>query len=125
MRRLARVGGLRAGGCRLWSSAYLRRRRRGFRRWRRRLGVWLRCRHGLGLLALTGLLPLRLRLALTVTGAGILVDKMLDHEQRRRPVVELFTPVGADIDAPLAAGRAGAFGFGQLVMPGLAGQVVR
>jgi hypothetical protein len=50
---------------------------------------------------------------------------MLDHEQRRRPVIELFAPVRADIDARLAAGRARAFGLGQLVMPGLPGQVVR
>ena len=113
------------GDYRLWSGVCLRRRRRGLRRRRRWLGVWLRCRHGLGLLARMGLLLLGLRLALTVTGAGILVDKMLDHEQRRRPVVELFAPVRADIDAHPAAGRAGAFGLGQLVMPGLAGQVVR
>ena len=85
----------------------------------------MRCRHELGLLTRTGLLSLGLRLAATVTGAGILVDKMLDHEQRRRPIVELFAPVRADIDAHLATGRAGALGLGQLVMPGLAGQVVR
>jgi len=53
------------------------------------------------------------------------VDEVLDHEQRRRPIIELFAPVCADIDAHLAAGRASALGLGQLVMPGLAGQVVR
>jgi hypothetical protein len=53
------------------------------------------------------------------------MDEMLDHEQRRRPVIELFTPVRADIDARLAASGANAFGLGQLVMPGLAGQVGR
>jgi hypothetical protein len=53
------------------------------------------------------------------------VDDVLDHKQRRRPVIELFAPVRADIDAHLAAGRAGAFGLGQLVMPGFAGQVGR
>lgn len=53
------------------------------------------------------------------------MDEVLDHEQRRRPVIELFTPVRADIDAHLAAGRTGALGLGQLVVPGLVGQVVR
>jgi hypothetical protein len=46
---------------------------------------------------------------------------MFDHEQRRRPVIELFTPVRADIDAHPAAGRTDALGRGQLVVPGLAG----
>jgi hypothetical protein len=53
------------------------------------------------------------------------VDEVLNHKQRRRPIIELFAPVRADIDAYLAAGRAGAFGLGQLVMPGLAAQAVR
>jgi len=53
------------------------------------------------------------------------VDEVLDHEQRRRPIIELFAPVRADIDASLAAARADALGLGQLVMPRLAGQVVR
>jgi len=49
------------------------------------------------------------------------VDEVLDHEQRRRPVIELFAPVGADIDAGLATSRTGALGLAQLVVPGLAG----
>ena len=53
------------------------------------------------------------------------MDKVLDHEQRRGPIVELFAPVGADVDAHMAAARAHALRLGQLVMPGLAGQVVR
>jgi hypothetical protein len=53
------------------------------------------------------------------------MDEVLDYVQRRRPVIELLAPVRADIDAQLAAGRAGAFGLGQRVMPGLARQVVR
>jgi hypothetical protein len=53
------------------------------------------------------------------------VHKVLDHEERRRPVIKLFAPVGADIGARLAAGRADALGLGQLVMPGFAGEVVR
>jgi hypothetical protein len=53
------------------------------------------------------------------------VYKVLYHEQRRRPVIELFAPICADIDAGLAAGRANALGLGQLVMPGLVGEVVR
>jgi hypothetical protein len=52
------------------------------------------------------------------------VDEVLDHKQRRRPVIELLAPIRADLDAQLAAGRAGAFGLGQLMMPALAGQVV-
>src|SRR4051812_28708029 len=47
---------------------------------------------------------------------------MLDHEQRRRPVVELFALVRADVDAHLAAALTHTLGLGQLVMPGLAGQ---
>jgi hypothetical protein len=50
---------------------------------------------------------------------------MLDHEHRRRPVIQLFAPVRADINTHLATGLAKAFGLGQLVMPRLAGQVVR
>jgi hypothetical protein len=50
---------------------------------------------------------------------------MFDHEQRRRPVAELFAPVHADVDAQLAAARTDALGLGQLVVAGLARQVVR
>jgi hypothetical protein len=46
---------------------------------------------------------------------------MLDHEQRRRSVIELFAPVHADVDAHLAAALAQALGLAQLVVPGLAG----
>jgi hypothetical protein len=53
------------------------------------------------------------------------VDDVLNEEQRRRPIFELFAPVRADIDARLAAARAKALGLGQLVMAGLARQVLR
>jgi hypothetical protein len=53
------------------------------------------------------------------------VDEVLDHEQRRRPIVELFAPVGADVDADLAAARTDLLGLGQLVVPRLAGQALR
>jgi hypothetical protein len=53
------------------------------------------------------------------------VDEVLDHEQRRRPVIKLFAPIRADVDTHLAAARADALGLSQLVMPGLAGQMVR
>jgi hypothetical protein len=52
------------------------------------------------------------------------VDEVLDHDQRRRTVLELFTLVHADVEAYLAAVRADPFGLGQLVMPALAGQVL-
>jgi hypothetical protein len=39
------------------------------------------------------------------------VDIVLDHEQRRRPIIELLAPVRADIDADLAAGRTDALGL--------------
>jgi len=39
------------------------------------------------------------------------VDEVLDHEQRRRPVIELFAPVRADIDAHLTAVRTDALGL--------------
>jgi hypothetical protein len=51
------------------------------------------------------------------------VDEVLDHDQRRRTVLELFALVHADVEAYLAATRADPFGLGQLVMPALAGQV--
>jgi hypothetical protein len=51
------------------------------------------------------------------------VDEVLDHEQRRRTVLELVAPVHADGEAQLAAAGADPFGLGQLVMPGLTGQV--
>src|SRR5262249_59221891 len=69
-------------------------------------------------------LALRVRLSLTATGAGVFVDEMLNDDQRRRPVVELFAPVRADVDAYLAAALTDALGLGQLVVPGLARQVV-
>jgi hypothetical protein len=50
---------------------------------------------------------------------------MLDHKQRRRPIIKLFTPVRADVDARLAAGRADTLGLGQLMVLGLAGQILR
>jgi hypothetical protein len=42
---------------------------------------------------------------------GVLVDIVLDHEQRRRPIIELLAPLRADIDADLAAGRTDALGL--------------
>jgi hypothetical protein len=53
------------------------------------------------------------------------VDEGLNDEQRRRPVVELFALVHADVDAHLAATLTEALGLGQLVVPGLAGQDLR
>jgi hypothetical protein len=50
---------------------------------------------------------------------------MLDHKQRCRPVIELLAPVGADVDADLAAVGTEALGLGQFVMSGFAGQVLR
>src|SRR5262249_59790696 len=118
LRLLARVSGLVAGGYRPWFSARQLRRGHGVRR-RRWLGFWFPRRHRLGLLGRVCLLSLGWRRPPAATGADIFVDEVLDHEQRRRPVIELFAPVRADIDAHLAAGRAGAVGLGQLVMPGL------
>src|SRR5262249_58637953 len=66
-----------------------------------------------------------LRLAFAARGTDVLVDEVLDHEQRRRPVVELFALVHADVDAHLAAPLADALGLGQLVVHGLTGQVFR
>jgi hypothetical protein len=71
------------------------------------------------------LLFLKLRLALAAAGADILVDEVLDHEQRRRPVVELFAPVRTDVDADLAATLTDALGLRQFVVLGLARQVLR
>jgi hypothetical protein len=53
------------------------------------------------------------------------VDEVLDHEQRRRPIVELFAPIRADVDTRLAAALTDAVGLGQFVVPGLARQVLR
>ena len=53
------------------------------------------------------------------------MDEVLDHEQRRRPIIELFTPICANINAHLATARAEALGLGQFVMPGLAWQMGR
>ena len=41
--------------------------------------------------------------------------------QRRRPIVELFAPVRADVDADLAAALTDTRGLGQLVVAWLAG----
>src|SRR5262245_41742545 len=49
---------------------------------------------------------------------------MLDDKQRSRSVIELLAPVGADVDADLAAVRTEALGLGQFMMPGFAGQVL-
>src|SRR5262249_53226614 len=120
LRLLARVRRLRAGGYRPWAGARRPRHGHGGRR-RRWLGVWFPRRHGLGLLGRVCLLSLGWRRPPTATGANVLVDEVLDHEQGRRPVIELLAPIRADIDAHLAASRAGAFGLGQFVMLGLAG----
>jgi RNA polymerase sigma factor (sigma-70 family) len=92
-RALLRVG---IGGCR-------RRRRNdggrcglgfGFGRWQ-----------GLGLLARPSVLPGGFRGQRAATRADVLVDEVLDHEQRRWPVLELFALVHADVDAHLTAAR--------------------
>lgn len=44
------------------------------------------------------------------------MDEVLDHKQRRRPIVELFAPICADIDTHPAAVRTDTLGFGQFVM---------
>jgi hypothetical protein len=122
---LVLVRGWPARASRVWLGVRLPYRGHRLRRRRRWLGIWLRRWRGLGLLARVYLLPWGLCPLLATARADVLVDKVLDHEQRRRPVIKLFALVCADIDAHLAAGRAGAFGLGQLVVPGLAGQVGR
>jgi hypothetical protein len=103
--RLARANRLRSHG-------------RQVQRW---LGICLRRWHGLGLLARVRWPPRGLGPPLATARADIFVDEVLDHEQARRPVIELLAPVRPDIDADLAAGRTGALDLGQFVVPGLAG----
>src|SRR5262249_56332927 len=92
----------------------VRRCRRGRRRW----GFWLLRRHGLRVRARSGLLSGGRRRPPAVTGADVLVDEVLNDEQRGRPVVELFAPVRADVEAEPAAALTDALGLGQLVVPG-------
>src|SRR5262249_3256222 len=47
--------------------------------------------------------------------AGVSTAPVLDDEQRRRPVIELFAALGADLGSWLAAVGAAAFDLGQLV----------
>ena len=49
---------------------------------------------------------------------------MLDHEQRRRTILELFAFVHADVAACLAAARAETLGLRQFMMPGFARQML-
>src|SRR5262249_58174617 len=53
--------------------------------------------------------------------AGVLVDDGLDHEQRRRTVLQLLAVVHAAVDPHLAAAGADALGLGQPVVALLAG----
>jgi hypothetical protein len=53
------------------------------------------------------------------------VDEVLEDKQRCWPVIELLAPVGADVDADLAAVRTETLGLGQFMMPGFVGQILR
>jgi len=52
------------------------------------------------------------------------VPHVLDDEQGRRAVVELFARLGADALAHPVATRARLLGFGQVVLDALAGQMI-
>jgi hypothetical protein len=58
-------------------------------------------------------------------GQTYLLDEVLNDDQRRRVVVKLFALIRADVDAQSAAVLADPLGLGQLVMPRIAGQVLR
>ena len=73
-------------------------------------------RPGQALLDRLGGLAGRDDLALAVR-AGVRAAHVLDHEQGRRLVVELLAALRADLDSALATLRAAALGFGQLVDP--------
>ena len=62
-------------------------------------------------------------LALAVR-AGVRAAHVFDHEQGRRLVIELLAALRADLDSALATLRAAALGFGQLVDPRHAAEIL-